>query len=75
MSTWTTAIDPTDSFPITCDACAEAKCSVCGHEPCPACVDCCDHTDCLEKTEEGPHGNLKKTHECVFTACPEHRPS
>jgi hypothetical protein len=70
---FTTAIDyEDDGFGFTCDACAEAKCAVCGHEPCSACRDCCDHFDCLVRV--GDSDKLQKTHTCVFTACDEHRP-
>ena len=67
-----------EPFPITCDACSEAKCAICGHEPCPCCVDCCDHDACLVEDRAGLGGGgdpteLVKTHECRFTPCDLHR--
>jgi hypothetical protein len=74
VKAWTTAVDTEDGVGFTCEACADAKCSICGHEACPACIDCCDDSDCLVPAPELGDNRLKKTHECVFTACPEHRP-
>ena len=52
-----------------CDACSEVKCSICGHEPCPVCLDCCDHTDCIAWDAKG--SGIKK-HKCDFVPCAEH---
>ena len=70
-------VDFAEPFPMTCDACAEATCAICGHEPCPCCVDCCDHDACLVALKDTPGGGgdpteLVKTHECVFQPCPAH---
>ena len=51
-----------------CNACMAALCSVCGHPPCPVCVDDCDHTDCITWTKTSG----KKTHVCEFVRCAEH---
>lgn len=53
-----------------CAVCMSAVCAVCGHEPCPVCVDDCDHQNCIDWPDDG--GNGKKTHTCVFVRCPEH---
>jgi hypothetical protein len=45
------------------------KCSVCGHEPCPVCVDDCDDYNCIEWSRGG---RGKKKHVCVFVRCAEH---
>ena len=70
---------------FTCDDCAEVHCAVCGHEPCPCCLDCCDHPDCLvedksveyegtpEEHTQGLGIALKKTHTCSFTPCEKHK--
>jgi|GEM_PF-4832741 hypothetical protein len=56
---------------ITCDDCAETKCAICGHEPCPMCIDDCDHPECIVWEGRG-HSSL--THRCKFTPCEKHRP-
>lgn len=53
-----------------CDECMAARCTVCGHAPCPICVDCCDHPECIEWDDEGEG---QKKHVCQFTRCPKHR--
>jgi hypothetical protein len=53
-----------------CDDCMAATCRVCGHTPCPACIDDCDHYDCIEWNLETDSG--KKKHVCVFARCPKH---
>jgi hypothetical protein len=50
-----------------CDACDEFECKVCGHEACPCCEDCCDHSECIEWDALG---SGTKKHVCVFEACP-----
>ena len=57
---------------IDCDACSEVLCAVCGHEPCPMCMDDCDHGDCLVPVSDGSK-RLNKTHVCRFQPCPAHR--
>lgn len=54
----------------SCDECASEQCAICGHEPCPECLDDCDHADCLipGKTPN----SLDKTHTCIFQRCPKH---
>jgi len=54
----------------SCDACMAATCTVCGHTPCPVCVDDCDHHDCIAWNLETDSGTKK--HVCVFARCPEH---
>lgn len=61
-----------DDVQIGCDDCAESKCNVCGHEPCPVCLDDCDDGSCLKESSEGSN-KLVKTHECMFTPCERHR--
>ena len=51
---------------FTCDACAEVRCATCDHEPCPACIDSCDHTACTTWNDKGEG---MPNHECQFTAC------
>lgn len=51
-----------------CAECMAAVCSVCGHEPCPACVDDCDDSVCIEWS--GDSG--KKSHVCIFARCAKH---
>jgi len=53
-----------------CGECMAAKCSVCGHEPCPVCLDDCDDGDCLVSV----HGSdrLRETHTCIFARCKKH---
>lgn len=51
-----------------CDECMAALCSVCGHPPCPVCVDDCDVGECIEWHGDGG----TKTHACVFVRCPRH---
>lgn len=53
-----------------CEECMSAKCSVCGHEPCPACIDDCDDYNCIEWSETDDSG--KKKHACVFVRCQKH---
>jgi hypothetical protein len=53
-----------------CTACMAAKCSVCGHEPCPVCADDCDNYDCIEWSRRGTG---RKKHACIFARCPEHQ--
>jgi hypothetical protein len=50
-----------------CEVCDALECTVCGHEACFCCVDCCDDPDCLGI---GLDGTLQKTHACIFPACP-----
>jgi hypothetical protein len=69
--TWTTAIDEEDGCGFTCDACADARCAMCGHDPSLGDWDCCNSLECLVFDAEG---RGSKTHVCIFTACPEHRP-
>ncbi len=53
-----------------CEECMAALCSVCGHPPCPVCVDDCDDGECINWDDEG---NGTKAHTCVFVRCPKHR--
>lgn len=54
-----------------CAECMGARCSVCGHEPCPVCVDDCDNYDCIKWNEETKTGT--KRHVCIFARCAEHQ--
>ncbi len=47
-------------------------CSICGHMPCPVCLDCCDHPDCIVwvNAHDPDHSIGRKTHECVFIQGP-----
>ena len=76
LSNWTSQPlvedDPDWGLSITCNDCADACCAICGHEPCPWCLNCCDHPDCLVDTQ-GLGIALKKTHTCSFTPCSKHR--
>jgi hypothetical protein len=54
-----------------CVECMAAKCSICGHEPCPVCLDDCDNGDCLVAAHRRSD-RLKKTHACVFARCKRH---
>lgn len=51
-----------------CAECMAAVCSICGHEPCPVCVDCCDDYNCIV----WKRGGGKKGHVCVFVRCSVH---
>lgn len=42
----------------------EPLCEICGHPPCPGCVDDCDHRDCMKPGPEPD--SLVKTHVCVY---------
>lgn len=53
-----------------CETCMTALCDVCGHEPCPVCVDDCDHPDCIEWNEQTGSGTKK--HVCIFKRCEKH---
>ena len=55
------------SIDITCDDCAQVRCAVCGHEPCPFCLDCCDNSECLVAGEL-PR-SLIKNHDCQVLPC------
>ena len=71
---WGGKLPPLDELgDIACGVCEEAKCAVCGHEPCPCCVDCCDHPDCLVDAPQLGENALDKTHDCRFTPCERHR--
>ena len=52
-----------------CQQCS--RCTVCNHEPCPVCVDDCDHHDCLVQIEGTDR--LEKTHVCQFKRCDVHK--
>ena len=60
-----------------CDECMSEQCAICKHEPCPECVDDCDHPDCLlpgENIHPTYHVKLlEKTHTCVFERCKKHK--
>jgi len=51
-----------------CAECMAALCAVCGHEPCPVCVDDCDDAECILWS----HGKGTKKHVCVFARCAKH---
>ena len=56
-----------------CEDCMSQACAICGHPPCPMCLDDCDHPDCLEPGKPPLEEALFKTHTCVFTHCDKHK--
>lgn len=54
-----------------CSDCMAAVCTLCGHTPCPVCVDDCDDYDCIQWNQETDTGTKK--HVCIFPRCATHQ--
>lgn len=56
-----------------CEICMSELCEVCGHEPCPECLDFCDDQNCLVAGAPPLQEALFQSHDCIFRRCEKHR--